>query len=165
MWWGSDHVVGWWVWNMYKIIFEIWHFWPTSSKVTERKNGDHFFTLTSPQNGGIDGRVREGIPYHFFCFFIKFLKGEGGGSFPFIKIHDANFVYSGGLWQHEICIEKVFWGISKMNFSASSQWSKICFGYQGIIFNGKKVVKVFSKNSHRNFIKRGGGAKGRLKTL
>ena len=26
----------------------------------------------------------------------------------------------------------------KMHFSASSQWSKICFGYQGIIFNGKK---------------------------
>ena len=26
----------------------------------------------------------------------------------------------------------------KMLFSASSQWSKICFGYQGIIFNGKK---------------------------
>ena len=25
-----------------------------------------------------------------------------------------------------------------MHFSASSQWSKICFGYQGIIFNGKK---------------------------
>ena len=44
-----------------------------------------------------------------------------------------------------------------MHFSASSQLSKICFGYQGIIFNGKKVVKVFSKNSHRNFIKRGGG--------
>ena len=27
-----------------------------------------------------------------------------------------------------------------MNFSASSQWSKICFGYQGIIFNRKKVL-------------------------
>ena len=26
---------------------------------------------------------------------------------------------------------------SKMHFSASSQWSKICFGYQGIIFNRK----------------------------
>ena len=44
-----------------------------------------------------------------------------------------------------------------MNFSASSQWSKICFGYQGIIFNGKKVVKKFSKNLQRNFIKQGGG--------
>ena len=29
----------------------------------------------------------------------------------------------------------------KMLFSASSQWSKICFGYQGIIFNGKKGLK------------------------
>ena len=29
----------------------------------------------------------------------------------------------------------------KMHFSASSQWSKICFGYQGIIFNGKKGLK------------------------
>ena len=28
-----------------------------------------------------------------------------------------------------------------MHFSASSQWSKICFGYQGIIFNWKKVLK------------------------
>ena len=28
-----------------------------------------------------------------------------------------------------------------MHFSASSQWSKICFGYQGIIFNGKKGLK------------------------
>ena len=28
-----------------------------------------------------------------------------------------------------------------MHFSASSQWSKICFGYQGFIFNGKKVLK------------------------
>ena len=65
--------------------------------------------------------------------------------FPFIKIHDANFVYSGGLWQHEICIEKVFWGISKMIFSASSQWSKICLGYQGIIFNGKSHEIVFKK--------------------
>ena len=27
-----------------------------------------------------------------------------------------------------------------MHFSASSQWSKICFGYQGIIFNRKKVL-------------------------
>ena len=51
--------------------------------------------------------LREGIPYHFFCFFIKFIKG-GGGSFPFIKNYDVNFVYSGGLWQHEIGIEKVF---------------------------------------------------------
>ena len=40
------------------------------------------------------------------CFFIKFTKR--GGSFSFIKIHDGNFVYSGGLWQHEIGIEKVF---------------------------------------------------------
>ena len=31
---------------------------------------------------------------------------------------------------------------SKMHFSASSQWSKICFGYQGIIFNGEKFPKV-----------------------
>ena len=50
--------------------------------------------------------IREGILYQFFCFFIKFIRG--GGSFPFIKIYDANFVYSGGLWQHEIGIEKVF---------------------------------------------------------
>ena len=28
-----------------------------------------------------------------------------------------------------------------LHFSASSQWSKICFGYQGIIFNGKKGLK------------------------
>ena len=28
--------------------------------------------------------------------------------------------------------------------SASSQWSKICFGYQGIIFNGKKSPKIFT---------------------
>ena len=28
-----------------------------------------------------------------------------------------------------------------MHFSASSQWSKICFGYQGIIFNGENVLK------------------------
>ena len=27
-----------------------------------------------------------------------------------------------------------------MHFSASSQWSKICFGYQEIIFNRKKVL-------------------------
>ena len=33
------------------------------------------------------------------------------GSFPFIKIYDVNFVYSGGLWQHEIGIQKAFWGI------------------------------------------------------
>ena len=33
----------------------------------------------------------EGFPYHFFCFVIKFIKG-GGGSFPFIKIYDVNFV-------------------------------------------------------------------------
>ena len=44
--------------------------------------------------------LREGTLYHFFFFFIKFIKG-GGGSFPFIKIYDVNFVYSGGLWQHE----------------------------------------------------------------
>ena len=25
-----------------------------------------------------------------------------------LKIYDVNFVYSGGLWQHEIDIEKVF---------------------------------------------------------
>ena len=75
MWWGSDHVVGWWVWNMYKIIFEIWHFWPTSSKVTERKNGDHFFTLTSPQNGGIDGRVLGRHPVPFLLFFYKVYLG------------------------------------------------------------------------------------------
>ena len=35
--------------------------------------------------------LMEGFPYHFFCFFIKFIKG-GGGSFPFIKIYDVNFV-------------------------------------------------------------------------
>ena len=40
-------------------------------------------------------------------FFIKFTKG-GGGAFPFIKIYDGKFVHSGGLWQHEIGIEKVF---------------------------------------------------------
>ena len=28
-----------------------------------------------------------------------------------------------------------------MHFSASSQWSKICFGDQGIMFNGKKGLK------------------------
>ena len=50
---------------------------------------------------------REGTTYHFSCFFIKLIKG-GGGSFPFIKNSVVNFVYSGGLWQHEIGIEKVF---------------------------------------------------------
>ena len=50
--------------------------------------------------------LREGTTYHFSCFFIKFIKG--GGSFSFIKIYVVNFVYSGGLWQHEIGIEKVF---------------------------------------------------------
>merc|ERR1719209_1295984 len=40
-----------------------------------------------------------------------------------------------------------------MHFSASSQWSKICFGYQGIIFNGKKVLKF----SQIEAVKLGGG--------
>ena len=31
----------------------------------------------------------------FLLFFIKFI--GGGGSFPFMKIYEANFVYSGGL--------------------------------------------------------------------
>ena len=44
-----------------------------------------------------------------------------------------------------------------MNFSASSQGSKICFGYQGIIFNGDKVVKKFSKISQ--LYKTRGGSK------
>ena len=36
--------------------------------------------------------LREPILYHFVCFFIKFIKGWGwGGSFPFIKIYEANF--------------------------------------------------------------------------
>ena len=47
--------------------------------------------------------LREGTTYHFSCFFIKFKKG-GRGSFPFIKNYVVNFVYSGGLWQHEIGI-------------------------------------------------------------
>ena len=40
-----------------------------------------------------------------------------------------------------------------MHFSASSQWSKICFGYQGIIFNGKKRPKIFTNR----FGQAGGG--------
>ena len=51
--------------------------------------------------------IREAIPYQNPCFFYKVYK-RGGGSFPFIKIYDGKFVYSGGLWQHEIGIEKVF---------------------------------------------------------
>ena len=51
--------------------------------------------------------VREATRNQFSCFFIKLIKG-GGGSFPFIKNYVVNFVYSGGLWQHEIGIEKVF---------------------------------------------------------
>ena len=50
--------------------------------------------------------LREPSPDHFSCFFIKLIKG--GGSFPFIKIYVVDFIYSGGLWQHEIGIEKVF---------------------------------------------------------
>ena len=53
----------------------------------------------------IEPPFREGTTYNFSCFFIKFIRG---GSFPFIKIYVVNFVYSGGLWQHEIGIEKVF---------------------------------------------------------
>ena len=53
------------------------------------------------------GLVRDAVPYQNACFFIKFTKG-GGGSFPFIKVYDGKFVYSGGLRQHEIGIEKVF---------------------------------------------------------
>ena len=41
-----------------------------------------------------------------------------------------------------------------MHFSASSQWSKICFGYQGIIFNGKKGPKF----SQIVLVRLGGGA-------
>ena len=53
--------------------------------------------------------VRLGNPARtiFLVFFIKLIKGEGG-SFPFIKIYVVDFIYSGGLWQHEIGIEKVF---------------------------------------------------------
>ena len=51
--------------------------------------------------------LREPTPYQFSCFFIKLIKG-GGGPFPFIKIYVVDFIYSGGLWQHEIGIEKVF---------------------------------------------------------
>ena len=46
-------------------------------------------------------------PVPFFLFFYKAYK-RGGGSFPFIKIYVVDFIYSGGLWQHEIGIEKVF---------------------------------------------------------
>ena len=46
-------------------------------------------------------------PGPFFLFFYKAYK-RGGGSFPFIKIYVVDFIYSGGLWQHEIGIEKVF---------------------------------------------------------
>ena len=53
-------------------------------------------------------QLREGTTDHFSCFFIKLIKGGGGGSFPFIKIYVVDFIYSGGLWQHEIGIEKVF---------------------------------------------------------
>ena len=41
-----------------------------------------------------------------------------------------------------------------MHFSASLQWSKICFGYQGKIFNRKKVLNFSQKESVRG---RGGG--------
>ena len=41
-----------------------------------------------------------------------------------------------------------------MHFSASSQWSKICFGYQKIIFNRKKVLNFSQIESVR---RRGGG--------
>ena len=43
-----------------------------------------------------------------------------------------------------------------MHFSASSQWSKICFGYQGIIINGKKgarrhlLLNIFSEDKVEN---------------
>ena len=40
-----------------------------------------------------------------------------------------------------------------MHFSASSQWSKICFGYQGIIFNGENVLKF----SQIEAVRLGGG--------
>ena len=40
-----------------------------------------------------------------------------------------------------------------MHFSASSQWNKICFWYQGIIFNGKKVLKF----SQIEAVRLGGG--------
>ena len=36
-----------------------------------------------------------------------------------------------------------------MHFSASSQWSEICFGYQGIIFNRKKVLNFSQIESVR----------------
>ena len=40
-----------------------------------------------------------------------------------------------------------------MHFSASSQWSKLCFGYQEIIFNRKKSPKIFTNS----FGQAGGG--------
>ena len=62
--------------------------------------------MSSSESTGSWFCLREANPDHFSCFFIKLIRG--GGSFPFIKIYVVDFIYSGGLWQHEIGIEKVF---------------------------------------------------------
>ena len=66
-----------------------------------------FQFLPHPLVIGMVKRTKGSHPGPFFLFFYKAYK-RGGGSFPFIKIYVVDFIYSGGLWQHEIGIEKVF---------------------------------------------------------
>ena len=65
----------------------------------------------------------------------------------------GNFAYSGGLWHMSSeAYQKWF-------FQPFSQWSKICFEYQGIIFNWKKVVDLFQKFNIEFYKTKGGGSK------
>ena len=84
-----------------------------SSKCLLDKKQNHTFAIVCFQMGPQIGclirciatlvALREGTTYHFSCFFIKFIKG-GRGVIPIYKIYVVNFVYSAGLWQHEIGI-------------------------------------------------------------
>ena len=95
--WGSSHLF------ITNSLYFVVHLDGSSAKNLENIKNDRLFGKLSTIKATTknDERLREATPDHFSY-------KRRGGSFPFIKIYVVDFIYSGGLWQHEIGIEKVF---------------------------------------------------------